>query len=147
MHCPKCSGTMRSTEARGIPFSRCTQCDGIWIDTRLIEHRVVDSTSRQSLGETIDRIVKRGRSVSAVECPRCELPLHVRVHKELEVDWCTTCRGIYLDAGELEKVQRLRRVYSSSDPGASPKNPGVAERVLEEVLGDVLWEILGSLFS
>lgn len=37
-----------------------------------------------------------------MRCPACEAPLLAIEYDEVEVDYCTECRGIWLDAGELE---------------------------------------------
>jgi len=35
-------------------------------------------------------------------CPVCDKPMVVLELNEVEIDYCTTCAGIWLDAGELE---------------------------------------------
>lgn len=35
-------------------------------------------------------------------CPRCDESLFILEFKEIEVDFCHRCRGLWLDAGELE---------------------------------------------
>jgi len=37
-----------------------------------------------------------------MNCPGCQHPLIVLEHALLEVDYCTACKGVWLDAGELE---------------------------------------------
>lgn len=37
-----------------------------------------------------------------MNCPVCKTALMVLEHKSLEVDYCAACKGIWLDAGELE---------------------------------------------
>jgi Zn-finger nucleic acid-binding protein len=37
-----------------------------------------------------------------VYCPACRQPLVVLEYDKLEVDYCASCRGVWLDAGELE---------------------------------------------
>ena len=39
-----------------------------------------------------------------MNCPRCSSPLHPRVKKGVEIDYCNSCGGIWLDAGELDKI-------------------------------------------
>jgi Zn-finger nucleic acid-binding protein len=36
-------------------------------------------------------------------CPKCDSALLILKLKGVEVDYCETCRGIWLDAGELEQ--------------------------------------------
>lgn len=37
-----------------------------------------------------------------MECPRCKNPLIVLELSEIEIDYCNSCNGVWLDAGELE---------------------------------------------
>ncbi len=34
-------------------------------------------------------------------CPHCEEPLLVLEYNHVEVDWCSKCKGLWLDRGEL----------------------------------------------
>lgn len=37
-----------------------------------------------------------------MQCPACLAPLIVIEHEAIEIDYCSACKGIWLDAGELE---------------------------------------------
>ena len=37
-------------------------------------------------------------------CPKCDVPLFILHFKDIEVDFCDCCRGLWLDAGELEAL-------------------------------------------
>lgn len=39
-------------------------------------------------------------------CPKCDVPLFLARFREVEVDVCPQCRGLWLDAGELEELLR-----------------------------------------
>jgi len=36
-----------------------------------------------------------------VYCPACKVPIIVVEHEKIELDYCTTCLGVWFDAGEL----------------------------------------------
>jgi uncharacterized protein len=40
-----------------------------------------------------------------MRCPKCGMQLQAVNQGEVEVDACFNCHGIFLDAGELEKLQ------------------------------------------
>lgn len=46
-------------------------------------------------------------------CPKCDVPLFILHFKEIEVDFCHRCRGLWLDAGELEAL--LHRAGARAD--------------------------------
>jgi len=52
-----------------------------------------------------------------VDCPVCKNPMIVLELQEVEVDYCTDCSGIWLDAGELELLlgdsQRAEQLLQS----------------------------------
>ncbi len=59
-----------------------------------------------------------------MKCPVCKDSMIVLELQQIEVDYCTSCEGIWLDAGELELMfetedERLRIVdlFKKTDPG------------------------------
>lgn len=40
----------------------------------------------------------------SMRCPKCGEPLKARSFQKIEIDQCTGCNGIWLDAGEMEQV-------------------------------------------
>jgi len=53
-------------------------------------------------------------------CPQCRQPMLVFELDGVEIDRCLSCRGTWLDAGELEQIARLE--------GGSPERLGLALR-------------------
>jgi Zn-finger nucleic acid-binding protein len=39
-----------------------------------------------------------------MECPICNITLLMSEKQGIEIDYCPTCRGIWLDRGELERI-------------------------------------------
>lgn len=55
-----------------------------------------------------------------MNCPICNIPLAMSDKQGIEIDYCTKCRGIWLDRGELEKIiERSNQPYSPQ-PGTRP---------------------------
>src|SRR5687768_12380383 len=53
--------------------------------------------------------VARSRSTFCVrspkmECPTCAQTLVMATREGIEIDYCPTCRGVWLDRGELDKI-------------------------------------------
>jgi Zn-finger nucleic acid-binding protein len=46
-------------------------------------------------------------------CPKCDVGLFIAHLKDTELDFCYRCRGLWLDAGELEAL--LQRTGASTD--------------------------------
>lgn len=58
-----------------------------------------------------------------MKCPVDQAELVMSERQGVEIDYCPTCRGVWLDRGELDKI--LDRAAAVSTPGASPA-PGAA---------------------
>src|SRR4051794_29327608 len=39
-----------------------------------------------------------------MKCPKCGMDLHTLEKGRVEIDTCFNCRGVWLDAGELEEI-------------------------------------------
>ncbi|MGA9583462.1 MAG: zf-TFIIB domain-containing protein [Allosphingosinicella sp.] len=55
-----------------------------------------------------------------MSCPHCSVPLVMSERQGIEIDYCPTCRGIWLDRGELDKI--LERAAGDLAPQA-PQQP------------------------
>lgn len=57
-----------------------------------------------------------------MKCPNCDIPLMMTERKGIEIDFCTQCRGIWLDRGELDKIINLSTIeLSATKPEAEYK--------------------------
>ena len=48
-------------------------------------------------------------AAKGLKCPRCGSALTEREFQNVKVDSCPSCKGVWLDAGELEMVMLLER--------------------------------------
>jgi len=39
-----------------------------------------------------------------MNCPICNIPLIIAERQGVEIDYCSKCRGVWLDRGELDKI-------------------------------------------
>lgn len=65
--------------------------------------------------------------MTGMECPVCNKPLIVLEYNDVEVDFCVACRGIWLDAGELDLLFGDRRV-TEGFLRAAEAGPGLREK-------------------
>lgn len=57
----------------------------------------------------------------AMLCPLDSSALVMSERQGIEIDYCPTCRGIWLDRGELDKI--LERNAAESEPARPPAAP------------------------
>ncbi|MGE5472903.1 MAG: zf-TFIIB domain-containing protein [Ignavibacteriales bacterium] len=54
-----------------------------------------------------------------MNCPICDIEMKSISVKNVNIDYCDTCQGIWCDKDELEKLAMIGRDYLSSSPIAS----------------------------
>ena len=60
-------------------------------------------------------------SAQEMLCPVDRTPLVMSERQNIEIDYCPTCRGVWLDRGELDKI--IERSASSTVAQAAPERP------------------------
>ena len=60
-----------------------------------------------------------------MQCPTCpDVALVMSERQGVEIDYCPTCRGVWLDRGELDKlIERSSSVPPARPAGASSDRP------------------------
>ncbi|EKD97844.1 MAG: hypothetical protein ACD_23C00712G0003, partial [uncultured bacterium] len=57
-----------------------------------------------------------------MKCPQCtEITLVMTERQGIEIDYCPTCRGVWLDRGELDKLIERSVTAMPTQPLASPQ--------------------------
>ncbi|MBX5493510.1 MAG: zf-TFIIB domain-containing protein [Chloroflexi bacterium] len=52
-----------------------------------------------------------------MKCPNCATTLQMTERQGVEIDYCPSCRGVWLDRGELDKlIERAGRDWGSTSP-------------------------------
>lgn len=103
--CPTCKEHMRSRSMSNFKVDECPLCDGLWFDDQEPEKMVCTAAAPQYFFEPIAfddsrKVVAEGKR----RCPRCETIMDVFGIREVSVDVCTACRGMWLDRRELQKI-------------------------------------------
>jgi Zn-finger nucleic acid-binding protein len=81
-------------------------------------------------------------------CPVCKVELRMTDRQGIEVDYCPTCRGIWLDRGELDKLleRANRRSFDDVDDEATrPRSHDRDDRYDQRPKKRESW--LGDLFD
>jgi len=58
-----------------------------------------------------------------MKCPACANQLTMSERQGIEIDYCPSCRGVWLDRGELDKIIE-RNVVASPRAGPAPGPQG-----------------------
>ena len=112
MKCPKCrTDSMNTFSVQEVALERCSSCSGIWFDARELS-QLLEQDARQVA------LLRRGRDNQELEgkkgfCPRDGselLRVYSSINRSVIIDACASCRGIWLDGGEFEKLFSAHQV-------------------------------------
>ncbi len=111
MNCPRCESSMKELNNRNVVVDVCsTGCGGIWFDWQ--ELRKMDESHEadpQFLAQLPKNLTKKIDSKQRLHCPDCKDIIMMRrfesIKKQVEVDECPKCGGMWLDSGELLVIQ------------------------------------------
>jgi uncharacterized protein len=58
-----------------------------------------------------------------MQCPHDQTVLHMTERQGIEIDYCPTCRGVWLDRGELDKIiERVSPAAPQETPRSEPRH-------------------------
>jgi Zn-finger nucleic acid-binding protein len=95
--CPKDGSPLRQAETKLSATAHCSQCKGTWVPGQ----RVLTT-----LGHIPDPKVKG--PLTTLQCPDDGSYLQRLHHEGVELDVCSTCYGVWLDAGEIRQLDIAR---------------------------------------
>jgi len=55
-------------------------------------------------------------SHQVLQCPKCHAPMRPYNRSGVQIEQCDSCRGIFLDYGELEALSRLEASWTQAPP-------------------------------
>jgi Zn-finger nucleic acid-binding protein len=112
MDCPRCKTQLSVENLKDVKVSfdidTCANCGGTWFDKGELDK--IDQVMEPTFLE-IRKIPRKSEQLEALYCPSCnhhprlEKAEHPRDSKVI-FDYCTSCKGIWLDKGELEAIQK-----------------------------------------
>ena len=139
MKCPACGNSMVEIEIQGVPVDVCKNgCGGVWFDNFELkqfdeQHEHVDE---DLLNVPYNEQIKVDMTKKR-ECPKCnDVKLMRRffsIRREVEIDECGLCGGIFLDRGELSEIRNLFKTESDRKNAADK----MFNSMFSETLGKV----------
>ncbi len=77
----------------------------IWDDRRkTLENEYFNRKEREAIEKLRGEMNAEEQAAAAPQCPRGHGALTLIKHEEIEIDRCDNCGGVWLDAGELERL-------------------------------------------
>jgi membrane associated rhomboid family serine protease len=129
MKCPRCPAKLEPIASGGVELDRCRLCSGLWFDGgELGKFNQFDADFPLAPGRP-----KQGR-LAHLRCPRCRAALREKPYApgaSVIVHYCPDCDGVWLDADEIAKIQKIMAATGGVRAKAAARLKHVVERERE----------------
>ncbi|MCX7992466.1 MAG: zf-TFIIB domain-containing protein [Fimbriimonadales bacterium] len=109
--CPVCQIELKPQTHLGVTIDVCPACAGIWFDTdELTRLNGIGDDVLPRLGSMYQPQVTAYDPPWERKCPVCHEPLRSYRYlytSDIELDTCDRCGGVWVDHGELRKMERV----------------------------------------
>ena len=143
MRCPHCDTTLSTIDYEGVAIETCGSCGGEWLDDTELGHivRIREETFSDEERRILDGATKipgipvadAGRDIVCPTCSATTVPVNYGGDTGIIIDRCPECHGIWLDGGELEKVQVLVEAWKDGLPEDLKKYGPKLQKVATEL--------------
>jgi Zn-finger nucleic acid-binding protein len=121
MDCPKCVGKLKEKQIgqKGpITIDTCFACGGIWFDKDeldlIVNKEIFDTVEFEIGSDPISDtalLIELDLDKKEIVCPRCQnnkkmVKKHSQRNDKVLIDYCESCGGIWLDAGEYNRISK-----------------------------------------
>jgi hypothetical protein len=94
----------------GVEVDVCVNgCKGIWFECgELAQLDEKNEGTGQALKEALESERTIDQNRGKLDCPKCGIPMQIHKYKhckDVNVDECYSCGGIFLDSGELKAIK------------------------------------------
>ena len=108
--CVKCTSILDKAEIEEVEVDACPKCGGLWLDEGEIEK--ISAKMASEVDRLRDLLRQKGGAPAVPSeiqdaCPACTTTMQEVKVGDLHVDFCGSCKGIFLDRGELEQALDL----------------------------------------
>lgn len=123
--CPRCWVPLQPKEERlswfkgSVIIDECEKCQGIYLD----DGELKKLTGNRSLAQWLTNYLGVD-SDSKLVCPGCGGIMDIERPAGVEVEVCLSCKGLWLDAGELEQL-------AQQEPGQFKEENLTTEKLAE----------------
>ena len=95
---------MEPTRVNEVELDICSSCGGMWLERDELRRLSAHPDELQALRNHLGDDEPDADPEASGDCPACARRLSVASVGTFRVEYCTTCGGVFLDRGELDKV-------------------------------------------
>ncbi len=105
MKCPRhYAARLEPKMLLGVEVDQCPRCTGIWLDAGELEPLLNAMTPPPALDRTAPTCAD---DEAPMRCPRCGAVAVLVATPAAQINRCSACQGLWLDAHELSKLKAL----------------------------------------
>ena len=104
MRCPVDRHALSGQNIGAVSIATCGECAGVWLTRKALLAPSVEPSALPAETRRPRSLERRGRRIRV--CPECTQPLESQRIEGVEIDRCTHCKGVWLDAGEYDAVRK-----------------------------------------
>jgi Zn-finger nucleic acid-binding protein len=126
MQCPNCHKPLTGIDYEGVHIEICPVCGGDWLGagqlTNILKARQTRFTEQECLAIaqvakiTYVKLPNLDRHLVCPECGGTTHPINYGDDTGIVIDKCATCGGVWLDRGELDKIEELVNGWNDELP-------------------------------
>ena len=118
--CPRDRSPLQAQKMEGVTVDVCPKCSGAFFDADELGRVTGDKELARYLAQV------HGKANSPMVCPACGDLMDLDKVGDVEVDHCTSCLGVWLDAGEMDRL--VARGEDALEAGHDAKAKAAEER-------------------
>jgi uncharacterized protein len=121
LKCPDCKNSLKSVHYEGVRVHLCMSCKGFFLKPK--ELKRIQETQDVEVSMDMAPSSRSGDKVLRM-CPSCDAGMAKKKYGKVSstiIDLCEKCNGIWLDKGELERIQLDYEVVQRNRSGAKAK--------------------------
>jgi Zn-finger nucleic acid-binding protein len=140
MECPRDGSPLHTRKREGdVEVDECGMCRGLWLDKGELEalqqasadrHLHLDDPAGDSVGRSINEVAQL--TAKDAKCPRCGTKMTPRDYgfgSQIVIDACPADCGVWLDVGEIERLQAFYEQSNTDAEGVLPVGFWLRERL------------------
>lgn len=98
MKCPIHNSELVSSIWNNQPIKRCKACSGVWLNDAQLKQVIRNGYDNYRKIFDLDLIARD------LICPECNSTLFEVEYKNIRIDICIKCKGVWFDSGELQEL-------------------------------------------
>ena len=119
---------------RSLVLGQCAKCGGIWFDhLELYEAKQGEAQKIEVID--LDKLAQLKKLNQALHCPKDKTSLKTldtkNILKDLDVETCPKCNGVWVDRGEFQSFQKAREKKKETSKIAKDKLSESIDKLLQ----------------